>query len=78
MKAIPTAAKVSISLPADIADFVEQYQQTHRLSSRSEVFVRAIGLLREHELAQAYREASLEWDASEDAKLWDKTAGDGL
>ena len=78
MKSASTVTKVSISLPADIADFVAQYQESHAIEHRSEVFVQALELLRERELAQAYREASLEWDNSEDAKLWDKTVGDGL
>lgn len=78
MKAASTVTKVSISLPADIADFVAQYQASHAIESRSEVFVQALELLRQRELAQAYREASLEWDNGEDAKLWDKTVGDGL
>lgn len=75
MKAV---TKVSISLPEDIARFVEEYQEDHDLPSRSEVFVAAVKLLREKELAQAYKAASTEWENSEDAKLWEQTTGDGL
>jgi Arc/MetJ-type ribon-helix-helix transcriptional regulator len=71
-------AKVSISLPPEILEFVEQYQQTHQAASRSEVFVEALRLLRERELAEAYRSASQEWEASEDARLWESTVGDEL
>lgn len=72
------ATKVSISVPEDIARFVEEYQENHELPSRSEVFVEAVRLLRERELAQAYKAASAEWDNSEDARLWEQTVGDGL
>lgn len=70
--------KLSISVPDDIAEFVEAYQESHELTSRSEVFVEAIRLLRERELAEAYEAASAEWENSEDAKLWQQTTGDGL
>ena len=35
-------------------------------------------LLRATELGPAYEEAFTEWETSEDAALWDTTAGDGL
>jgi antitoxin ParD1/3/4 len=73
-----TAPKVSISLPADLLDFVEEYRLAHQAASRSEVFAEALRLLRKRELARAYAQASREWDESEDAKLWEQTAGDGL
>jgi Arc/MetJ-type ribon-helix-helix transcriptional regulator len=72
------ATKVSISVPQDIARFVEEYQESHELPSRSEVFVEAVRVLRERELAEAYKAASAEWDNSEDSKLWEQTTGDGL
>lgn len=39
---------------------------------------RAIRLLRTVELEESYAQAQQEWDASEDAQLWETTAADGL
>jgi Arc/MetJ-type ribon-helix-helix transcriptional regulator len=78
MSGKPVATKVSISLPLELLEFVEDYRESHNALSRSEVFALALKLLREKELAKAYAEASKEWDDSEDAKLWDSTVGDGL
>lgn len=72
------ATKLSISVPDDIAQYVAEYQENHAITSRSEVFVEAIKLLRERELADAYKAASSEWENSEDARLWERTTGDGL
>jgi Arc/MetJ-type ribon-helix-helix transcriptional regulator len=63
---------------SELAEFLDGYQKQHQVSSRSEVIARAIKLLRERELGRAYYEAGLEWSESEDAKLWEKTSGDGL
>lgn len=43
--------KVSISLPEEPPEYAKSYRQSHGLSSRSEVLVRALGTLREAELA---------------------------
>jgi hypothetical protein len=71
------ATKVGIGVPEYIAQFVQQYQESHELLSRSGVFVEAARLLRERELAQAYQAASQVWDNSEEARLWEQTVGDG-
>jgi metal-responsive CopG/Arc/MetJ family transcriptional regulator len=73
-----SAARLSISIPSRLLDFADQYREEHTLESRSEVFTRALELLREQELRAAYRAASEEWDGSEDAKLWENTIADGL
>ncbi|MGH8653897.1 MAG: ribbon-helix-helix domain-containing protein [Gammaproteobacteria bacterium] len=65
--------KLSISLPAPLVRFVEQYRSTHRCRTRSQVFEEALELLRTRELEQAYREAEQERDAA-----WEVTAADGL
>ena len=71
-------SRFSISLPQDIAHFVETYQQEKGVKSRSEVIEKALKLLREKELGQAYRAAGQEWLSSEDAELWEATSADGL
>ncbi len=68
--------KLSISLPASLVAFVEQYRKEHAIASRSKVFERALRVLRERELERAYAEAAVE--NAEIARDFDTTAGDGL
>jgi hypothetical protein len=65
--------KISVSLPASLVRFVEQYKTAHRCKTRSQVFEEALELLRARELEQAYREADQENDTA-----WEVTASDGL
>ena len=69
--------RFTVSVEKELADFLDSYQEQHQVSNRSEVIAKAI-LLRERELGRAYHEAGLEWEQSEDAKLWEKISGDGL
>lgn len=70
--------KLSVSLPDPQIDFVDHYQRVHGLSSRSEVLQVALRILQERALEEEYRAAGEEWQASEDAALWDRVSGDGL
>lgn len=72
------AEKVSVTLPPDLVRFAEDFQLAHGLSSRSEVLARALQLLQEQELREAYRAASQEWEGSKDQALWEGTSKDGL
>ncbi|MBE9168216.1 CopG family transcriptional regulator [Pleurocapsales cyanobacterium LEGE 06147] len=65
--------KISISLPASLVRFVEQYQTAKKCKSRSQVVEKALKLLQEKELETAYREASKEVDPA-----WEITVADGL
>ncbi|MEH2363643.1 CopG family transcriptional regulator [Nostoc sp.] len=65
--------KLSISLPASLVQFIENYKLTRGCKSRSQVIELALELLRYQELEQAYREATLEVDAD-----WELTVVDGL
>ena len=67
------AEKLSISIPASAAAFIEQYRKKHTLNSRSQVIQQALLLLRDKELDAAYREA-----ACEDDIAFEVTAADGL
>ncbi len=67
-----SVAKLSVSLPDDLAGFVENYRKKRGLK-RSQVFEEADKLLRSRELEAAYREANAEAD-----KEWENTVGDGL
>ncbi len=70
--------KVSVSLPAEDIEFLDQYAESQRFPSRSAVLHQAVRLLRGAELGPAYEEAFREWEESEDALAWDQTAGDGI
>ena len=67
-----SVAKLSVSIPKELAGFVENYRKKRRLS-RSQVFEEAVKLLRSRELEAAYREAKEEAD-----KAWENTVADGL
>jgi antitoxin MazE9 len=70
--------KVSVSLPEDDVAFVDEYARRRGAASRSSVLHQAIDLLRVSELETAYEAAWEEWHQTDDAGLWDATAGDGL
>lgn len=67
-----SVAKLSVSLPDELAGFIENYRKKRGLN-RSQIFAEAVKLLRGGELEAAYREA----DAGAD-KEWENTAADGL
>lgn len=70
--------KLSVSLPDDDVDFLDEYAAKAGTASRSAVIHRAIGLLRSANLEEAYATAWDEWETDDDAALWDKTVGDGI
>ena len=70
--------KISVSLPEEDVAFVDEYATRTDADSRSAVIHAAIELLRTAGLEAEYTEAFQEWDASEDAALWDRTVADGL
>lgn len=65
------AEKLSVSLPAGLVGFIEQYRASHALKSRSQVIGEALELLRQRELELAYRDASRETDEDFDIALAD-------
>jgi Arc/MetJ-type ribon-helix-helix transcriptional regulator len=69
--------KVSVSLPGDDVQFLDEYAKERGLESRSAALHRAVRLLRTMELAAPYESAWTEW-AADDADAWDTTAADGL
>ena len=71
-----SAAKLSVSLPAELVGFVEKYRRTRGLRSRSQVFEEALKLLRSRDLESAYREASA--DDEKTNRDWESTISDGL
>lgn len=69
--------KISVSLPDDDVEFLDELARSGGYDSRSAVLHRAIRLLRSAELGDAYAEAWDEWATSE-AEAWDATSADGL
>ncbi|MGQ0464662.1 MAG: ribbon-helix-helix domain-containing protein [Sporichthyaceae bacterium] len=70
--------KISVSLSERDLATLDEYAAQANLSSRSAAVQRAIRLLADQSLQDDYEAAFAEWDASEDARLWDTTVGDGL
>ena len=70
--------KVSVSLPGDDVQFLDEYAREQGLQSRSAALHRAVRLLRTMELAAPYEAAWDEWAASGDTEAWEPTAPDGL
>lgn len=70
--------KVSVSLPGDDVEFLDEYAKERGLDSRSAAVHQAVRMLRVAELVSEYEAAFKEWDESEDAALWDSTSGDGI
>ena len=70
--------KVSMSLPGEDVQFLDEYAKEQGLESRSAALHRAIRLLRTAELGGTYEAAWKEWAAEDDDTLWESTTGDGL
>jgi hypothetical protein len=70
--------KISVSLPGEDGEFLDEYASAHALTSRSAAVHHAIHSLRRRELPDAYEQAWAEWESADDSGLWDSAAGDGL
>jgi len=70
--------KVSVSLPGEDVQFLDEYAKEQGLESRSAAVHRAVRLLRTAELSATYEAAWAEWAAGGEADLWESTAHDGL
>jgi Arc/MetJ-type ribon-helix-helix transcriptional regulator len=70
--------KLSVSLPAEDVEFLDEYARRQGIESRSAALHRAVRLLRATGLGSAYEDAWDEWHESGEAELWDVTAADGF
>ena len=68
--------KVSVSVPDEDIEFLDNYVKTHRFASRSAALQRAIRLLRASELTDAYAAAFAEWSDDPDSDAWDTATAD--
>lgn len=70
--------KLSVSLTAKDLETLDRYAAEAGLPSRSAAVQRAIRLLDQAELENAYEAAWNEWEATDDKDAWDMTTADGL
>jgi Arc/MetJ-type ribon-helix-helix transcriptional regulator len=69
--------KLSVSLPDEDVEFLDEYAHTKGYHSRSAVVHQAVRLLRASELGVDYAGAWAEWTDSGNAGAWDVAVGDG-
>jgi Arc/MetJ-type ribon-helix-helix transcriptional regulator len=70
--------KLSVSLPHEDVEFLDEYAREQGLESRSAAVHRAVRLLRAAELAPAYESAWDEWAVEGHQEVWEPTTSDGL
>lgn len=63
--------KISVSLPDDECEFLDQCVADGLYPSRSEVLLRALRLLKSADLGNMYADAFDEWNLSDEGKQWD-------
>jgi len=70
--------KLSVSLPNDDVEFLDEYAKEQGYESRSAALHHAVRMLKTAELVGEYESAFAEWEGSDESQLWDSTAGDGI
>lgn len=70
--------KLSVSLPDEDVEFLDEYARSQGIESRSAVVHKAVRLLRASQLGRDYAEAWSDWSDSDEAEAWDGVVGDGL
>jgi Arc/MetJ-type ribon-helix-helix transcriptional regulator len=70
--------KVSVSLPTEDVEFLDDYARARGIDSRSAALHKAVRLLRFSELGGAYEEAWHDWKGAGEADAWEASASDGI
>lgn len=70
--------KLSVSLPSEDVEFLDEYAQSEGYRSRSAVVHAAVRMLRSAGLGELYADAWQEWSESGEAEVWEVVAADGL
>ena len=70
--------KLSISLPDEDVELLDEYVRSSGLPSRSAAVRHAVRMLRLPDLEQDYDAAWQEWEASGDGAAWGAAIGDGI
>ena len=68
--------KLSVSLPEDDVDFLDEYARDNGVPSRSAALHKAIRLLRSSQLVSEYEQAFSDW--TEESTAWESVVGDGI
>ena len=68
--------KLSVSIPDEDVEFLDNYTKAHQIGSRSAALHRAIRLLRASELGDAYAAAFTEWADNSANDAWDNSVVD--
>jgi metal-responsive CopG/Arc/MetJ family transcriptional regulator len=71
------AVRISATLPAYLAQYLEQYQRTHNLETRSQALTEAVLALRELEITRGYDEIA-QAEHSGELTYENLTNGDGI
>lgn len=69
--------KISVSLPEEYVEFLDEYAKSRGIPSRSAALTRAIRSLRVLELSKDYQDAWQEW-VEDSEQAWDVATTDGL
>lgn len=70
--------KVSVSLPRDDIEFLDEETRAGRYPSRSAAMKAAVTVLRQAAITDSYAEAWDEWEQSGEDLLWESVVADGL
>ena len=70
--------KLSVSLPSEDVEFLDEYALSRGYRSRSAVVHAAVRMLRSAGLGESYAEAWQEWSDSGEGDVWGAVAGDGM
>ncbi|MEX2626230.1 MAG: ribbon-helix-helix domain-containing protein [Ilumatobacteraceae bacterium] len=70
--------KVSVSLPDDDIEFLDDYAASHGMASRSAAVHEAVRRLRSAGLGAAYQDAWSEWAADGEDDVWETATSDGV
>ncbi|WP_206447383.1 ribbon-helix-helix domain-containing protein [Agrococcus sp. KRD186] len=70
--------KISISLPDEDVEALDEFARAAGLPSRSAALQHAVRMLRMPELEDDYEAAWAQWEESGDRAAWESVTGDGV
>jgi Arc/MetJ-type ribon-helix-helix transcriptional regulator len=70
--------KLSVSLPEEDVEFLDEYAESLGIPTRSAALHEAVRALRTSRIGDAYARAWLEWDESGHGPEWESTVADGI
>lgn len=70
--------KLSVSLPDEDIEFLDEYAKAQGIPTRSAVMQKAVRLLRSSALGPCYEDAWREWSESGEESVWETALDDGI